>query len=278
MKQLSETYRKIRNTARFILGNLCNGKGFDPDKDMVDIAELTEIDRWALAKFDELNDSVTAAYEDMDYFHAYHAFNRFCVVDMSNFYLDIIKDRLYCEKEDSKLRRSAQTAMYIILSGLTRLIAPILTFTADEIWKELPKSGKDDARNVVFNRMPEKTGVSLDTAKWDKIHAIRNDVLSALEEKRNEKMIGKSLEAKVILHTKEDLGDIISDLADAFIVSQAEAVCDEDGEYKGSCEGLSITVKKADGNKCERCWTFSEYVGTNAKHPCLCERCAKAVE
>ena len=276
LKQLSETYRKIRNTARFILGNLCNGKGFNPDTDMVPFEKLTDIDKWALTKFDSLIEKVEESYEAMDYYHAYHAFNNFCVVDMSNFYLDIIKDRLYCEKEDSEIRRAAQTAMYVILSGLTRLIAPILTFTADEIWQQLPKKAGDDARNVVFNKMPEKTGVSIDTEKWDKIHAIRNDVLVALEKKRNEKVIGKSLEAKVILHTSEDLSDILPELAMAFIVSKVE-IADGEGEYKGDYQGVSITVEKAEGKKCERCWTYSDYVGTDDKHPDLCERCAKVI-
>lgn len=276
LKQLSETYRKIRNTARFILGNLCNGKGFNPDTDMVPFEKLTDIDKWALTKFDSLIEKVEESYEAMDYYHAYHAFNNFCVVDMSNFYLDIIKDRLYCEKEDSEIRRAAQTAMYVILSGLTRLIAPILTFTADEIWQQLPKKAGDDARNVVFNKMPEKTGVSIDTEKWDKIHAIRNDVLVALEKKRNEKVIGKSLEAKVILHTSEDLSDILPELAMAFIVSKVE-MADGEGEYKGDYQGVSITVEKAEGKKCERCWTYSDYVGTDDKHPDLCERCAKVI-
>ena len=276
LKQLSETYRKIRNTARFILGNLCNGKGFNPDTDMVSFDKLTDIDKWALTKYDELIEKVKTSYEAMDYYHAYHAFNNFCVVDMSSFYLDIIKDRLYCEKEDSEIRRAAQTTMYIILSGLTRLIAPILTFTADEIWQELPKCKDDDARNVVFNRMPEKTGVAVDTAKWDKIHAIRDDVLVALEKKRNEKVIGKSLEAKVILHTKEDLSDILPELAMAFIVSKVETA-EGEGEFKGEVEGLSVTVVKAEGGKCERCWTYSDYVGKDAAHPDLCERCAKVI-
>ncbi|MBQ9385166.1 MAG: isoleucine--tRNA ligase, partial [Ruminiclostridium sp.] len=145
-------------------------------------------------------------------------------------------------------------------------------------WKELPKSSKDDARNVVFNRMPEKTGVSIDTSKWDRIHAIRDDVLAALELKRNEKLIGKSLEAKVILHTKEDLSAVLPELAAAFIVSQVEVDPNGEGEFKGAIEGLSVTVVKADGKKCERCWTYSDFVGTNAKHPGLCERCCRAVE
>lgn len=276
LKQLSETYRKIRNTARFMLGNLCNGKGFNPDTDMIELDKLTEIDKWAVSKFDSLIEKVKKAYEDMDYYHAYHAINSFCVVDMSNFYLDIIKDRLYCEASDGENRRAAQTAMYIILSGLTRLIAPIITFTADEIWKELPKKSGDDARNVVFNRMPEATGISVDTAKWDKIHAIRDDVLAALEQKRNEKVIGKSLEAKVILHTSDDLSEILPVLSMAFIVSQVE-LADDEGEFKGNVEGLSVTVVKAEGEKCARCWTYSDTVGKNAARPDLCERCARVL-
>ncbi len=277
LKQLSETYRKIRNTARYILGNLCNGKGFNPDTDMVALESLEDIDKWALSKYDTLIEKVKKAYEDMDYYHAYHAINSFCVVDMSNFYLDILKDRLYCEKEDGQSRRAAQTAMYIILSGLTRLIAPILSFTADEIWQELPAKAGDDKRNVVFNSMPEPTGISVDTAKWDKIHAIRDDVLVALEKKRNEKVIGKSLEAKVVLYTKDDLSDILPELDKAFIVSQVE-IGEGEGEFSGSVEGLSITVLKATGEKCARCWTYSDTVGKNEKHSDLCERCACVVD
>lgn len=276
LKQLSEAYRKIRNTARFILGNLCNKGGFDPDKDMVALEELSELDKWVLFKFDALIDKVRRSYDDMDYYHAYHTINDFCVVDLSNFYLDIIKDRLYCEKETGRDRRSAQTAMYIVLSGLTRLLAPIITFTADEIWQELPKKSSDDARNVVFNQMPEKTGVEIDTAKWDKIHAIRDDVLVALEQKRSEKLIGKSLEAKVTLFTNDDLTEILPELAKAFIVSEA-VLGEGEGEFKGNVEGLSITVEKAEGKKCSRCWTYSDYVGRNAVHPELCERCARVL-
>ncbi|MBQ8411740.1 MAG: class I tRNA ligase family protein, partial [Ruminiclostridium sp.] len=277
LKQLSETYRKIRNTARYILGNLCNGKGFNPDADMVAFEELEDIDKWALSKYDTLIEKVKKAYEDMDYYHAYHAINSFCVVDMSNFYLDILKDRLYCEKEDGKSRRAAQTAMYTILSGLTRLIAPILSFTADEIWQELPKKEGDDKRHVVFNSMPEPTGISVDTAKWDKIHAIRDDVLVALEKKRNEKVIGKSLEAKVVLYTKDDLSDILPELDKAFIVSQVE-IGEGEGEFSGNVEGLSVTVLKAEGEKCARCWTYSDTVGKNEKHTDLCARCACVID
>lgn len=280
LKQLSETYRKIRNTARFILGNLCNGSGFDPNKDMTSFDEMDELDKWALGQYDKLIDKVKTSYEAMDYYLAYHAINNFCVVDMSSFYLDIIKDKLYCEKEDSVSRRATQTAMYIILSGLTRLVAPILTFTADEIWRELPMKDGFDARDVVFNPMPEKTGITLGAdflAKWEKIHAIREDVLTALEQKRGEKLIGKSLEAKVTLYTDDDLSEILPMLASAFIVSKVELAKGE-GEFKGTVDGLSITVTKAAGEKCERCWTYSEEVGKNSDYPTLCERCAAVMK
>ncbi|MCL1788963.1 MAG: isoleucine--tRNA ligase [Oscillospiraceae bacterium] len=266
LEQLSEVYRKIRNTARFMLGNLCNGDGFNPDSDMANFNQLLDLDKWALVKFDGLIEKVTAAYEKMDFYLAYHALKHFCVVDMSNFYLDIVKDRLYCEGEKSEQRRSAQTAMYTILSGLTRLIAPILCFTADEIWDELPRKSTDDKTGVIFNAMPEKSGVVASdefTQKWEKIRAVRNDVLAALEIKRNEKIIGKSLEAKVTLYTNEDLTEILPELAAACIVSRVEVL-------KSDTE--KITVEKADGEKCERCWIYS----TNMNES-LCERCSRVV-
>jgi isoleucyl-tRNA synthetase len=280
LKQLSETYRKIRNTARFILGNLCNKRGFNPNTDLMDISELSELDKWALYKYKVLVDKVIAAYEEMDYYLAYHALNHFCVVDMSNFYLDIIKDRLYCDGEKSKSRRSSQTAMYIILHGFTRLIAPILSFTADEIWKEIPHYDSDDLTSVVFNMMPVDE-ITLDVSsafleKWDRIHAIRDVVLAALEQKRAAKEIGKSLEAKILLHSKEDLTDILPELAAAFIVSKVE-LADGEGEYKSESGTFSVTVEKAEGEKCERCWTYSETVGDSNEYPTLCKRCASVI-
>ena len=146
-----------------------------------------------------------------------------------------------------------------------------------EAIQELPKKEGDDKRHVVFNKMPDVTGISVDTAKWDKIHAIRDDVLVALEKKRNDKVIGKSLEAKVILHAKEDLSDILPELDKAFIVSQVE-LADGEGEFKGNYEGLSVTVEKATGEKCARCWTYSDTVGKCAAHADLCARCASVIE
>ncbi|MGN0669373.1 MAG: class I tRNA ligase family protein, partial [Oscillospiraceae bacterium] len=212
----------------------------------------------------------------MDYYLAYHAIISFCVVDMSNFYLDIVKDTLYCEAPNSPLRKSVQTAMYIILDSLVRLIAPILCYTADEIWGFMPHKKTDDMRSVIFNPMPEKTGVTADEEKWAKIHAVRDDVLAALEQKRADKIIGKPLEAEVAIYTDdESLKALESDLADACIVSKAVVNIGGEGEYKGSA--CSVTVKKKAGEPCARCWKFDDSVGCDEKYPNLCKRCAEVI-
>lgn len=276
LKQLSESYRKIRNTARYILGNLCDGKDFDPDTEMVEISKLRDIDRWALARLDEVIDKVKNAYEAMDYYLAYHALISFCVVDMSNFYLDVVKDTLYCDGKKSLARKSVQTTMYIILDSLVRLVAPILSFTADEIWSYMPHRKNDDLRGVVFNQMPEKTGAVCDEEKWSKVHAIRDDVLAALEEKRAEKLIGKPLEAEVTVFTDdESVKAFENELADACIVSKVIVNIGGEGSYKGSV--CSVTVAKKSGEACPRCWKFDDTVGLNSKYPTLCKRCADVV-
>lgn len=280
LKQLSESYRKIRNTARYILGNLGDSKGFDPDTEMVPTDELSELDRWALAKLDGVIEKVRASYEAFDYYLAYHAIISFCVVDMSNFYLDIVKDTLYCSAKNSPERKAVQTTMYIILDALVRMIAPILSFTADEIWQFMPHKSTDDMRSVVFNSMPEKTGVVLDDKfeeKWAKIHAVREDVLVALEQKRAEKVIGKPLEAVVDIYTDdESLSALESDLATACIVSGVKVHIGGEGEYKGST--VSVSVSHASGECCERCWAYADSVGSVAEYPHLCRRCAEVVK
>ncbi len=283
LAQLSDVYKKIRNTARFILGNLSNADGFDIDKDGVPDNELFELDKWALAKLDELIDKVNAAYNAFDYHIVFHAIHNFCVIDMSNFYLDIIKDRLYCDDVDSVSRKAAQTAMYRILSAITRLIAPIMSFTADEIWSYIPYSASDNPKSVFLNDMPEKSNIKSDadfTAKWDLIAALREDVKKALEIKRADKVIGKSLEADVILYAdgemKESISGFVSELPEIFIVSKVE-LKDGNGEFKGEFDGVTIDVVKATGEKCERCWKFSESVGTHNDHPTLCDRCHSVI-
>ena len=271
LKQLSEAYRKIRNTARYILGNL---NGFNPDENMVSLDELMPIDKWALAKLNTLIDKVKEAYDKYEFHIVYHAIHNFCVVDMSNFYLDVLKDRLYTEKADSKARRAAQTSIYIILNAMTRMIAPILAYTSDEIWKYMPHSSNEKAEHVVYNEMPEKVDISIDDdfmAFWDEIHELRDDVKKSLETFIKDKTIKSSLEAKVTLSASGDklafLKKAENELATAFIVSEVEIV-DNSSE-------LEIRIDKAEGEKCERCWVISKTVGENSEHPTLCSRCCE---
>lgn len=279
LKQLSEAYKKIRNTARYILGNLGNGKGFDPDKDSVSYDKFTELDKWAVMRLDSLIDKVNEGYNAFDFHIVFHAIHNFCVTDMSNFYLDIIKDRLYCEKEDSVIRRAAQTAMYNILSAVSRLVAPIISFTAEEIWKYMPHRSCDDKESVFLNQMPEKSGLSFApefVSKWELIYNIREAANKVLEEKRNEKLIGKSLEANIIIHCDSKVFDTYAALAcelkDILIVSGVSAVKDD------SATEPAFEVVKAEGEKCERCWTYSKTVGSDSEHPTLCARCAAVVK
>ena len=279
LKQLSEAYKKIRNTARFILGNLGNGKGFNPDTDCVSDDKLTELDKWALMRLDSLIDKVNEGYNAFDFHIAFHAIHNFCVTDMSNFYLDIIKDRLYCEKEDSGVRRAAQTAMYRILSAVARLAAPIISFTAEEIWTYMPHTSTDDKESIFLNQMPEKSGIEFSdefVSKWEFIYSTRETVNKVLEEKRNEKLIGKSLEANIIIHCGESLYEkynaLTEELKDILIVSGVSASKD------GNDEAPEIEVIKAEGEKCERCWSYSNTVGSDSEHPTLCARCAAVVK
>ena len=198
---------------------------------------------------------------------------------MSNFYLDIIKDRLYCEKEDSEVRRAAQTAMYRILSAVARLAAPIISFTAEEIWTYMPHTSTDDKESIFLNQMPEKSGIEFSdefVSKWEFIYSTRETVNKVLEEKRNEKLIGKSLEANIIIHCGESLYEkynaLTEELKDILIVSGVSASKD------GNDEVPEIEVIKAEGEKCERCWSYSNTVGSDSEHPTLCARCAAVVK
>lgn len=281
LKQLSEVYRKIRNTARFILGNL---NGFNPDTDMVSESDYSAMDRWALMRLEELIAKVRAAYDRYEYHIIYHAIHNFCVVDMSNFYLDVIKDRLYVEKADSVSRRAAQTVIYKVLDALTLLVAPILAFTSEEIWKYMPHDSSRNPEMPLFNEMPSSSG-KVDQAfmdKWERIHSIREDAKKALELARNAKVIGASLEAEIKLFADGELLEFLKgiekDLPAILIVSKAVIASGEEGTFKGDVEGLSITVTHAAGEKCERCWVYSEDVGSDAAHPTLCNRCANIVE
>ena len=272
-RQLSEAYRKMRNTARFMLGNISD---FDPAKDMVDDDQLFEIDRWALEACNKLTATMRDAYEHYDFSRAYHALYNFCVIDMSNFYMDVIKDRLYCADEHA--RRCAQTALYRILVDFTKLVAPILCFTAQEIWSYIPKlEGMQEY--VCWERMPEAKSdedAAFD-AKWAKIIAVRDDVKKVLEQARADKTIGSSLEAAVTLYCSDEMYDFLNaipmdELADLMIVSHVDLVKGEGG-VKGLTEGLGMSVAHAAGNKCLRCWKFDTAVGEDG----LCPRCAKVL-
>ena len=274
LKQLSDAYRKIRNTARFILSNLGD---FNPDTDSVSVEKLDGIDKWAMARMDEIIEKCKAAYDKFDFHIVYSTMRDFCTIDLSNFYLDILKDRLYVEKADSESRRAAQTVIYNILRTMTLYLAPVISFTAEEIWGYMPRSEKDDAESVFFNKLPEKSGVSADEEfmeKWEKIDELRDIVNKALEEARGQKLIGKSLEAKVTLNCGRDWYDfaksVENDLVSAFIVSAVDV-------EKSEFDGVNVKVEVAPGEKCERCWTHSDTVGKCAEHPTLCARCAEIV-
>ena len=273
-RQLSEAYRKMRNTARFMLGNI---NDFDPAKDMVADDQLFEIDRWALDACNKLTANLRDAYDHYDFSRAYHALYNFCVIDMSNFYMDVIKDRLYCA--DDHARRCAQTALYRILVDFTKLLAPILCFTSQEIWSYIPKlPGMKDY--VVFEQMPEAKADADEAfeAKWARIMAIRDDVKKVLEQARADKTIGSALEAGLTLYCSKEVYDFLNaipmdELADLFIVSHVDLV-EGEGGVKGLVEGLGVAAAHAAGNKCLRCWKYEPSVGEDG----LCPRCAKVLK
>lgn len=279
LKQMSEVYRKIRNTARFILGCIPD---FDPNKDCVTNDMLEEVDRYALMRLNDVVKASIDGYENFEFHMIFHAIHNFCVIDMSNFYLDVIKDRLYVEKSDSVTRRAAQTTIYRVLDTITRLVAPILAFTSEEIWKFMPHDSSCNTESVLFNEMP-KPKANVDealVARWDRIHLVRDDVKKALEIARTEKVIGASLDAEVNVYADGEMYDFlnsIDDLSAVFIVSKANLIKGGEGEFKGE-QPIWVTVKHAEGEKCARCWKYSGDIGTDTKHPCLCARCASVLK
>ena len=272
-KQLSQNYLKFRNTAKFCLDNLT---GFDPEQ-LVAAADMQELDRWAVTRLNSLIRRVFDSYDAYEFHAVSHAINDFCVVDLSSFYFDIIKDRLYCDGENSLSRRSAQTALFLILDAMTRMFAPILAFTCEEIWLAMPHRSADDSRSVLFNCMVqpyEDYALPEDAMdRWARIAAVRTAVNGALEQARADKTIGKSLEAEVdVTVPAEDafLADMDTDtLADLLIVSQVRVTMGD---------ALSVTVAPAQGVKCARCWKVLTSVGTVAGHDTLCPRCAAVVK
>ncbi|WP_031534330.1 MULTISPECIES: isoleucine--tRNA ligase [unclassified Bacillus (in: firmicutes)] len=281
LKQVTEGYRKIRNTFRFLLGNLAD---FNPETDALSYEELREVDQFMMIKLNKLIKTVTESYDKYEFSTIYHNINNFCTLDLSAFYLDFSKDVLYIEATNNKERRAIQTVLYESLISLTKLVAPILPHTADEVWDHI-SSVKEES--VQLTDFPESTVYENSDAveeKWNKFLAVRDDVLKALEEARNQKVIGKSLAAKVTLYVNEEvdtlLNSIQENLQQLFIVSGFEIAGKYDNapEEALKLENAAIVVAKADGETCERCWTVTTDIGTVEAHPTLCERCAHVVE
>lgn len=292
LKRLTEAYRKIRNTFRYILGNLYD---FNPQQHQVKYDDLLEIDRFILHRLQKVSDKIQNAYKNFEFHIIYHTLHNFCAVDLSSFYLDILKDRLYTFPKNSPGRKAAQSTMYEIISALVKLVSPVLSYTAEEVWSYLPGNGLKTS-SVHLSSFPEIKKDLIDeelNKKWDQIILLRGEVSKALEIARRDKIIGHSLDALVTLYSEEDLNSIIpldiNELKIIFIVSTVEKIFG-DGKNENNREkeriafaseeikGLQIFISKAPGEKCERCWIFSMSVGKHHNHPKICGRCVKNLE
>ena len=280
LQQMSDAYRRIRNTARFLMGNLNN---FDYANDKVDYKDMFEIDKWAMHKLEELKEKTTEYYDKYEFYSLFQEITYFCSMEMSSFYLDIVKDRLYCEGTTSIERRSAQTVLTEVLKVLVRIISPVLSFTADEIWERIPEALKEE-ESVHLSKWIEANPEYLNeelAKKWDKIARLRREVNKKLEAERQTGLIGHSLDARVLLNIANAEYSFIKDyteneVSDLFIVSQVKFVNDNLAESE--IEGINIGVEKASGEKCERCWKYDEEVGHDHNHSDVCPRCASVLE
>lgn len=283
LKQISEVYRRIRNTFRFLLGNLGD---FDPREDRVKPEELTELDRWALAKLADVGRQVREAYDNYEFHRVYHLVHNFCAVDLSAFYLDVLKDRLYTEAPKGLKRRAAQTALFEILQALVRFVAPILAHTAEEVWQHIPGPKTKSVQLCFWPDGLESFENKDLLERWDGFLRLRSEVAKALERARADKFIGNSLEASVTVFAPSEttrlLAPFANDLPELFIVSAARIA--GPGEpvppevFKSEAvPGLAVLVSRAEGAKCERCWQYSPTVGEDDEHPGLCRRCAAVV-
>jgi isoleucyl-tRNA synthetase len=276
LERISDAYKKIRNTFRYALGNL---DGFDPALDLVETKDLEEIDQWILWRTGELVEKCLKHYEDFAFHRVYQAFYSFCTVDLSAIYFDILKDRLYTFATKSKGRRSAQTALYRITHALTRLIAPVLAFTAEEVWSFFPRSqGDPDSIHMAHFPRPDELNHGLEATRlgrWDQILGVRETVLKSLDSARQEKLIGAPLEAKVVLEADSALYPLLAEYAaelpGIFITSEVEL-------KNGASSGVAVRVEKAGGVKCERCWKYKADIGADAEYPTACAFCASAVK
>ena len=279
LQQMSDAYRRIRNTARFLMGNL---NDFDYATEKVDYNDMFEIDKWAMHKLEELKEKTTEYYDKYEFYNLFQEITYFCSIEMSSFYLDIVKDRLYCEGPKSLERRSAQTVLTEVLKVLVRIISPVLSFTAEEIWERIPASLKDEESVHLASWIDPNPAYKNEelAKKWEKIAHLRKEVNKKIEAQRQEGLIGHSLDARVLLNITNDdysfLKDYTEDeVSDLFIVSQTKFVDDE--LENSEIEGVSIGVTKALGKKCERCWKYSEEVGKDERYPDVDPRCAKVL-
>ena len=281
MKRIADSYRKIRNTFRYILSNL---DGFDPARDSVAFPEMDPLDQYILLRAAEVTTDVRGHYDTFTFHKAYQRLNDFSIVDLSAIYFDVLKDRLYTSAPKSQARRSAQTALWRLGDALVRLMAPIISFTADEVWEFLPKlAGRPDSVHLtLFPEIRDLTGDLLAgfdaqglVAEWSSLLLVRDEALKALEGARGEKQIGGSLEAQLHLTATEPLYSLLDRHRDQlrylFIVS--DVVLDRAAATNGAA-GLQIKVNKAPGAKCERCWNYSVHVGEDRTYPTVCERCS----
>lgn len=289
LKRLSEAYRRIRNTFRFILGNLYD---FDPERDALRFEELDELDRLTLHKLTKLTERLRAAYDDFEFHVVYHSVHNFCTVDLSAFYLDVVKDRLYTYRAGSRDRRAAQTTIFHVLDHLLRLTAPVLVFTTEEAWAFMPG---EKTQSVHLAAMPEPKKEWLEPAleeKWDRLMEYKAEISKALEGARQAKIIGHPLDAQVVVYAPEKDGELLRSeekaLEEVLIISRlvsSDEPFTEESAAEGSLqfrseemEGLAIVVSKAEGGKCERCWHYSTYVGKDHEHPAICDRCVEALK
>jgi isoleucyl-tRNA synthetase len=279
MQRVAENYRKIRNTFRYILGNLGD---FDPATDAVPFDGMEGLDQYMLRQTSSFATEVKNSYDEFAFHKIYHRLNHFCIVDLSAFYFDVLKDRLYISAPKSPGRRSAQTAIWRIGETLVRLLAPIMSFTSDEVWQYLPKAARrEESVHLALFPTPHEIASEADSKTdddWATLRSVRDEVLKALEEARNNKLIGTGLEAQVSLAAPDPVYSVLArhaaQLRYLFIVS---AVTLTQGAGNGTGQ-VHVEVKKADGAKCERCWNYSTHVGEDKTYSTVCERCSAVLK
>jgi isoleucyl-tRNA synthetase len=275
MQRVAETYRKLRNTFRFLLSNL---NGFEPEKHAVPWEQMPPLDRYMLTRTRELTEKILGWYEEFEFHRVYHALNEFAVAELSKLYIDAVKDRIYTFAPENTARRSAQTVLWKIAEALVRLVAPLISFTAEEVWEYMPamKNRLPSVHLELFPK-PESLAATIDAdlmSDWATLLMVRDEALKSLEEARNEKKIGKALDARLVLEVPGDMAALLEryggSLKELLNVSQVEV-------RTGASSQVIATTLMADGKKCERCWNYSVHVGEDWRWPTVCERCSAAL-